>query len=66
MMTNVGTLDRAIRAALGLAALSTLAFDGNLRWIALLALPLLASATYGYCFAYTLLGVRTCSLAVEK
>ena len=65
-MTNVGTLDRVIRAALGLAAFSALALDGNLRWIALLALPLLASATFGYCFAYKVLGVRTCPVEITK
>ena len=55
-----------IRAALGLAAFSALALDGNLRWIALLALPLLASATFGYCFAYKVLGVRTCPVEITK
>ncbi|MEX2642903.1 MAG: DUF2892 domain-containing protein [Acetobacterales bacterium] len=64
MTSNVGTLDRVLRVILGLALLS-LAFvlEGNLRWIAVLGVPLLLSAAFGVCFAYRLFGLNTCPLA---
>jgi hypothetical protein len=35
--------------------------DGGLRWLGLLGLVPLSTALLGYCPAYTLLGIRTCS-----
>jgi hypothetical protein len=68
MTTNIGTIDRAARALLGLAllvvALGGLApvFEaGAVKWIAVAAgAVLLATAGMRICPLYTLLGIRTC------
>ena len=58
--TNEGTLDRALRVALGLGILS-LAFVGpQSPWAGLGLVPLL-TGRLGSCPPYTLLGVRTCN-----
>ena len=68
MTTNVGTIDRILRAALGLV-LIVLAFasglplfDGALMkyGAALIGLVLLVTAALRVCPAYMLFGVRTC------
>jgi hypothetical protein len=62
METNVGTVDKAVRVVLGVALLSLLfVFDGTLRLVGLIGLVPLATALFGYCPLYTLLGVRTCA-----
>ena len=66
-MKNEGTVDRAIRVVLGLVLLA-------LAWIALGASPfgivvgivglvLLVTGFVGFCPAYRLIGVRTCSVS---
>lgn len=56
---NEGSLDRALRAALGLAVLS-LAFIGpQTAWGYLGLLPLV-TAVVGFCPAYAVLGISTC------
>lgn len=68
MTTNIGTLDRAVRAILGLAllvlALGGLApvFEaGAMKWIAVaVGAVLLATAGMRICPAYMLFGIRTC------
>lgn len=63
MKTNVGSLDRAVRVGLGLALLSLFfVLEGNTRWLALVGLVPLVTALVGWCPAYRLLGVSTCSL----
>jgi hypothetical protein len=63
MTANVGTADRIARALLGLGLLSlAVLLEGDLRWLALLGVPLLASAAFGVCFAYSLFGISTCAL----
>jgi protein-S-isoprenylcysteine O-methyltransferase Ste14 len=68
MKTNVGTLDRILRAALGVALL-WLAFASGFavmdasapKWIAAAAgLVMLGVAAVGRCPVYTLMGVKTC------
>ena len=62
MEKNVGSMDRTLRIAVGLGMLSLVfLLDGGLRWIGLLGLVPLSTALLGYCPAYTLLGIRTCS-----
>jgi hypothetical protein len=62
MQSNVGTLDRSLRIAAGLAliALAATGTVGLLGWIG--AVPL-ATGLLGWCPAYTLLGIKTCKTA---
>lgn len=62
MTRNMGTVDRAIRAALGLALLSLLfILEGNARWLGLIGLVPLATAALGWCPAYRPFGISTCA-----
>jgi len=56
---NAGTLDRALRAILGLVliALTLTGTIGAWGWIGVV--PLI-TAVLGWCPAYTLLGIKTC------
>ena len=66
MVCNMGTIDRAIRAIVGLALLSLLFYlDGNARWWGLLGIPLLATAAVGYCPPYKLMGIDTSGKSKE-
>lgn len=68
MTTNIGTLDRALRAILGLALLVVAlggfapVFEaGAAKWIAVaVGAVLLATAGMRICPAYMLFGIRTC------
>lgn len=61
MKTNVGPVDRTVRIIAGLAILSLWFFlEGDARWLALIGLVPIATATLGWCPAYTLLGIDTC------
>lgn len=69
MTRNVGTLDRVLRAAVGVLLLGMAFFgdgalsSGWLHWIALIAsVVLLATAAIATCPAYSLLGIRTCPI----
>lgn len=68
MSVNIGNLDRALRALLGLALL-VVAFGGFVpalaigapKWVAVVVgATLLATAGLRICPLYTLLGIRTC------
>jgi hypothetical protein len=61
MHDNVGARDCAVRFAIGLAfVFATLILgEGAGRWLALLGLLPMASAIFGYCPAYALLGLDT-------
>ncbi len=60
MQTNMGTVDRAIRALVGLVLIA-LAFAGALPWwVGLIGLIPLGTAALASCPAYTMLGIRTC------
>ena len=56
---NAGTLDRALRAILGLVliALTLTGTLGAWGWIGVVPL---VTAVLGWCPAYTLLGIKTC------
>ena len=58
MTINVGLIDRALRAIVGLALIGW-AFTGGPVW-AWIGVVLLFAAAIGFCPAYTLLGIRTC------
>ena len=56
---NAGTVDRALRAIVGLVLIA-LALTGTIGawgWIGVIPL---ATAVLGWCPAYTLLGIKTC------
>lgn len=62
MKTNVGTIDRVARIALGLILIS-LAFIGPQTlwgWIGIIPL---ATALIGWCPAYSIFGIKTCKTA---
>ena len=68
MTTNIGTIDRLLRAALGLALLY-LAFVGGSQLFAApllkygaaaIGIVMLATATVRMCPLYAILGVKTC------
>lgn len=60
MPKNVGVIDRALRAVVGLIliALAVLGIFSPWGWVGVV--PLL-TAFIGFCPAYTLIGVKTCS-----
>lgn len=60
MSINIGSLDRILRIAFGLALLS-LVFVGPQTMWGLLGIVPLVTGLIGYCPAYSLLGIRTCS-----
>ncbi|MBW8076377.1 DUF2892 domain-containing protein [Metallibacterium scheffleri] len=61
MKTNVGSIDRILRIAVGIALLALLfILPGNARWWGLIGLLTLATGLFSFCPAYTLLGLNTC------
>ncbi len=58
MNANVGTIDRALRALVGLALIAW-ALTGGPVWAWVGVVPLLTAAI-GFCPAYTLFGFNTC------
>ncbi|RJF68740.1 YgaP family membrane protein [Rhodopseudomonas palustris] len=58
MTTNVGMIDRLLRAVVGIG-LITWALTGGPIWAWVGVVPLLTAAV-GFCPAYTLFGIRTC------
>ena len=62
MTRNIGSIDRGLRIAAGLALLGLGAF-GPLGWWGLVGLVPLATGLMSNCPAYSLLGVNTCSAA---
>jgi hypothetical protein len=61
-MTNEGTLDRAIRIALGLVAIS-LAFIGPRTPLGFIGVIPLVTGIVGFCPLYRLFGLSTCAVA---
>jgi hypothetical protein len=59
MSVNEGTIDRAVRIAVGLALISLVFVGPQTSWGWLGVVPLL-TGVIGWCPAYTLLGVNTC------
>jgi len=61
MKENVGSVDKTIRIAGGLALLSLLfILEGNARWWGLVGLLPLITAITGYCPGYMPFGISTC------
>lgn len=61
MQTNVGNIDRIVRAVIGLALIA-LAWAGTIgAWGWIGVVPLLTAAL-GFCPVYTMLGVNTCPM----
>jgi hypothetical protein len=65
MTRNIGRIDRALRAVVGLGLIS-LVFVGPESLWGLLGLVPLATALVGWCPPYTLLGINTCGTRVSK
>ena len=65
MTRNVGSLDRLIRAIVGLGVLS-LVFVGPQSLWGLLGLIPLGTAILGWCPPYGLLGINTCGVKAPK
>jgi membrane-associated protease RseP (regulator of RpoE activity) len=65
MIPNVGTIDRIVRIALGLAliafALGYIAPGTGWNWIGWIGVVPMLTAVFGYCPAYALFGMTTCS-----
>ena len=60
MKANVGSIDRALRVVFGLGLLSVVFFaDGPARWIGLIGLVPLLTASMSFCPLYAVLGVNT-------
>lgn len=63
--TNMGGMDRAIRAIVGIILLALYfmgTVTGAIGWVALIVgILLLATAALGWCPPYSLLGISTCS-----
>jgi hypothetical protein len=58
MPKNVGSIDRILRALIGLALIAWAVLGGPIwAWIGIVPL---ATAGMSFCPAYTLLGIRTC------
>ena len=62
MKRNIGGVDKVVRIAAGLALLSLIFIvEGNARWFGLIGLMPLVTAFVGWCPAYSIIGVSTCS-----
>ena len=62
MVKNLGSLDRILRAVLGLVLLS-LVFVGPKTLWGLIGLVLIGTAVFSFCQAYRLFGIKTCKEA---
>ena len=61
MKQNVGSIDRAIRAIIGLGLISMVFIGPQAAWGWVGIVPL-ATAIMGWCPPYALLGISTCGL----
>ena len=64
MVKNMGTVDRVVRVALGIALLAFALFgpaDIGWKWIGFIGIVPLATSVVSFCPAYRLLGIRTCT-----
>lgn len=62
MQINVGTLDRALRVAVGLFVVSLYFWGPQTPW-ALVGIVPIATGLFRFCPAYAVLGIRTCPRA---
>lgn len=58
---NVGGLDRVLRVVVGLVLIA-LAATGTVGWWGWLGVVPLGTGLFGFCPAYTLLGIKTCPM----
>lgn len=66
MEKNVGTIDKVVRVVIGLGLVSLFfVMEGNLKWLALLAIVPFGTSLISFCPLYRLLGVSTCSKKVD-
>ena len=69
MKKNVGTIDRSIRALVGIIAIAAFAMgmvEGTLGIVALVVgVVMLGTAILSWCPPYALLGINTCSTKSE-
>ena len=65
MSKNVGTIDRVLRIVAGLVLIG-LAVGGIIGWWGWIGVVPIATALIGWCPAYTLLGIKTCSECDKK
>lgn len=63
MRKNIGTIDRGVRAVVGLALIAW-ALTGGPLWAWIGVIPLLTAAV-SICPLYSLLGIRTCPIAPQ-
>lgn len=67
MTANVGTIDRVIRIAVGILLIAfalRLGFpETGWNWIGWIGVIPIVTAIFGYCPAYSILGLSTCPLA---
>lgn len=63
MTANVGGIDRAIRVLAGIAIIAAGVIYQS--WWGVIGIVLLGTAIIGWCPAYALLGISTCSAAPE-
>lgn len=61
MSINVGSWDRVLRVVVGLVLIG-LAATGTVGWWGWLGVVPLATGLFGFCPAYTLLGIKTCPM----
>lgn len=60
MKHNVGNIDKVLRIVVGLGLLSLVfILQGNIRWLGLIGLLPLLTATMSWCPAYTLFNIST-------
>ena len=64
MKQNVGSIDRAIRAIVGLGLISLVFVGPQTVWGWIGVVPL-ATAIIGWCPPYSLLGISTCNTAQQ-
>ena len=62
MTMNVGTIDRLVRVAVGLALISLAFFGPKTAWGYIGFIPFL-TGVFSFCPIYTLLGLNTCNRA---
>jgi Protein of unknown function (DUF2892) len=61
MKTNVGTIERVLRAALGIVLLA-MTFTGAIGAWGWIGIVPLATAAFSFCPLYTVLGFSTCPM----
>ena len=62
-MKNVGSIDKIIRFIVGLALLSLFFFmKGNLKYLGLIGLVPILTATISICPLYLIFGIKTCKI----